>query len=104
MEYIYFARPDSDIEGCNVHAFRKRSGKLLFEEHPVPADIVTCVPESSMSAAIGYAEAAGLPLEMGLLKNMYVARTFIQPAQSLREIGVKMKLTPVRGVVRGKIP
>ena len=102
MEYIYFARPDSDIEGCNVHAFRKRSGKLLFEEHPVPADLVTCVPESSMSAAIGYAEASGLPLEMGLLKNMYVARTFIQPAQSLREIGVKMKLTPVRGVVRGK--
>lgn len=102
MEYIYFARPDSEIEGCNVHAFRKRSGKILFEEHPVPADLVTCVPESSMSAAIGYSEASGLPLEMGLLKNMYVARTFIQPAQSLREIGVKMKLTPVRSVVRGK--
>ena len=102
MEYIYFARPDSEIEGCNVHAFRKRSGRILFEEHPVPADLVTCVPESSMSAAIGYSEASGLPLEMGLLKNMYVARTFIQPAQSLREIGVKMKLTPVRGVVRGK--
>ncbi len=102
MEYIYFARPDSDIEGCSVHAFRKRTGKLLYEEHPVPADIVCCVPESSQSAAIGYAEAGGLPLEMGLLKNMYVARTFIQPAQSMREIGVKMKLTPVRSVVRGK--
>lgn len=102
MEYIYFARPDSDIEGCGVHIFRKRTGKLLYEEHPVPADIVTCVPESSQSAAIGYAEAGGIPLEMGLLKNMYVARTFIQPAQSMREVGVKMKLSPVRSVVRGK--
>ena len=102
MEYIYFARPDSDIEGCGVHIFRKRTGKLLYEEHPVPADIVTCVPESSQSAAIGYAEAGRIPLEMGLIKNMYVARTFIQPAQSMREIGVKMKLSPVRSVVRGK--
>ena len=102
MEYIYFARPDSIIEGCGVHIFRKRTGKLLYEEHPVPADIVICVPESSMSAAIGYAEAARLPLEMGLLKNMYVARTFIQPAQSMRDIGVKMKLSPVRSIVKGK--
>lgn len=102
MEYIYFARPDSIIEGCGVHVFRKRSGKLLYEEHPVPADIVVSVPESSMSAAIGYAEAARLPLEMGLLKNMYVARTFIQPAQSMRDIGVKMKLSPVRSIVKGK--
>ena len=102
MEYIYFARPDSIIEGCGVHVFRKRTGKLLYEEHPVSADIVVSVPESSMSAAIGYAEAAGLPLEMGLLKNMYVARTFIQPAQSMRDIGVKMKLSPVRSIVKGK--
>ncbi len=102
MEYIYFARPDSIIEGCGVHVFRKRTGKLLYEEHPVPADIVISVPESSMSAAIGYAEAARLPLEMGLLKNMYVARTFIQPAQSMRDIGVKMKLSPVRSIVKGK--
>ena len=102
MEYIYFARPDSDIEGCGVHAFRKTTGKLLFEEHPVPADIVVCVPESSFSAAIGYAEASGLPMEMGLLKNMYVARTFIQPAQSMREVGVKMKLAAVRSIVKGK--
>ena len=102
MEYIYFARPDSIIEGCGVHIFRKRTGKLLYEEHPVPADIVISVPESSMSAAIGYAEAARLPLEMGLLKNMYVARTFIQPAQSMRDIGVKMKLSPVRSIVKGK--
>ena len=102
MEYIYFARPDSIIEGCGVHVFRKRTGKILYEEHPVPADIVISVPESSMSAAIGYAEAARLPLEMGLLKNMYVARTFIQPAQSMRDIGVKMKLSPVRSIVKGK--
>ena len=102
MEYIYFARPDSDIEGCGVHVFRKRTGRLLYEEHPVPVDIVCCVPESSMSAAIGYAEAGHIPLEMGLLKNMYVARTFIQPAQSMRDIGVKMKLSPVRSIVKGR--
>ena len=102
MEYIYFARPDSVLEGCGVHVFRKRTGKLLFEEHPVPADIVVSVPESSISAAIGYAEAARLPLEMGLLKNMYVARTFIQPAQSMRDIGVRMKLSPVRSIVKGR--
>ena len=102
MEYIYFARPDSDIEGCSVHAFRKRTGRLLYDEHPVPADIVVSVPESSMSAAMGYSEAGHLPLEMGLLKNMYVARTFIQPAQSMRDIGVRMKLSPVRSIVKGR--
>lgn len=102
MEYIYFARPDSIIEGRGVHLFRKRTGRLLYEEHPVPADMVISVPESSMSAAIGYAEAARLPLEMGLLKNTYVARTFIQPAQSMRDIGVRMKLSPVRSIVKGK--
>ena len=102
MEYIYFARPDSVIEGCSVHAFRRRSGALLWAEQPAAADLVTCVPESSMSAAIGYAEAAHLPLEMGLIKNMYVARTFIQPTQSMRNVGVKMKLAPVPSIVRGK--
>ena len=102
MEFIYFARPDSVIEGCNVHSFRRLSGRYLQAEHPADADLVTCVPESSMSAAIGYAEASHLPLEMGLLKNMYVARTFIQPTQSLRDVGVKMKLSPVRSIVRGK--
>ena len=102
MEYIYFARPDSVIEGCSVHAFRRRTGELLQSEHPADADLVTCVPESSMSAAIGYAEASGLPLEMGLIKNMYVARTFIQPTQSLRDVGVKMKLSPVRSIVKGR--
>lgn len=102
MEYIYFARPDSDIEGCNVHSFRKQTGKLLYEEHPVEADIVICVPDSGMSAAIGYSEASGIPLEMGLLKNAYVARTFIQPAQELRDIGVRMKLSPIRSIIQDK--
>ena len=102
MEYIYFARPDSDIEGCNVHAFRKESGKLLYREHPVDADIVIEVPESSFSAAVGYSEASGIPYEMGLLKNKYVGRTFIMPSQAYRDQGVKMKLSPVRSVVRGK--
>lgn len=102
MEYIYFARPDSDIEGCNVHSFRKLSGRLLYEEHPVEADIVVGVPDSSLSAAMGYAEASGIPYEMGLLKNKYVGRTFIQPTQELRDKGVKMKLSPVRSIVNGK--
>ena len=102
MEYIYFARPDSDIEDCGVHAFRKRTGALLWAEHPTEADLVMCVPESGMSAAIGYAEAGNIPLEMGLLKNMYVARTFIQPSQHLRDLGVRMKLSPVQSIVKGK--
>lgn len=90
MEYVYFARPDSDIEGCNVHNYRKESGKLLFQEAPVDADIVIGVPDSSLSAAQGYAEASGLPYEMGLIKNKYIGRTFILPTQSLREKGVKI--------------
>ena len=102
MEYIYFARPDSDIEGCNVHAYRKESGRLLFQEAPAAADIVVGVPDSSLSAAMGYAEASGLPYEMGLIKNKYIGRTFIQPTQELREKGVRMKLSAVRTIVRGK--
>lgn len=102
MEYIYLARPDSDIEGCNVHAYRKESGKLLFEEAPADADIVVGVPDSSLSAAMGYAEASGLPYEMGLIKNKYIGRTFIQPTQALREKGVRMKFSAVRTIVKGK--
>ena len=102
MEYVYFARPDSDIEGCNVHNYRKESGKILFKEAPADADIVIGVPDSSLSAAQGYAEASGLPYEMGLIKNKYVGRTFILPTQSLREKGVKMKLSPVKSIVKGK--
>ncbi|WP_040205427.1 amidophosphoribosyltransferase [Neobacillus jeddahensis] len=102
MEYIYFSRPDSNIQGINVHTARKNMGKQLAMEAPIEADVVTGVPDSSISAAIGYAEAAGIPYEMGLIKNKYVGRTFIQPSQSLREQGVKMKLSAVRGVVEGK--
>ncbi len=102
MEYIYFARPDSDIEGCNVHAFRKESGRILWEQSPVEADIVVGVPDSSLSAAMGYAEASGLPYEMGLIKNKYIGRTFIQPSQAMREKGVRMKLSAVRSIVKDK--
>lgn len=102
MEYIYFARPDSDIHGVNVHSARKRMGAALAQEQPVEADIVVGVPNSSLSAATGYAEASGLPYEMGLIKNQYSSRTFIQPTQVLREQGVRMKLSAVKGVVAGK--
>ncbi|OJG67361.1 amidophosphoribosyltransferase [Enterococcus moraviensis] len=102
MEYIYFARPDSNIAGINVHTARKNMGKRLALEAPVEADMVVGVPNSSLSAASGYAEASGIPYEMGLVKNQYIARTFIQPTQELREQGVRMKLSAVRGVVEGK--
>lgn len=102
MEYIYFARPDSIIHGVTVHNARKQMGRLLAKEQPVDCDMVIGVPNSSLSAASGFAEEAGLPYEMGLIKNQYVARTFIQPTQELRERGVKMKLSAVRGVVEGK--
>lgn len=102
FEYIYFARPDSDVHGVNVHQARKRLGAVLAAEQPVAADVVTGVPDSSMSAAIGYAETAGIPYELGLIKNRYVGRTFIQPNQNLRAQGVRMKLSPVKKVVEGK--
>ena len=102
MEFIYFARPDSNIYGINVHSVRKRMGARLAKESPVDADMVIGVPNSSLSAAAGYAETSGIPNEMRLIKNQYVARTFIQPTQELREQGVRMKLSAVRGVVAGK--
>lgn len=102
MEYVYFSRPDSDLNYVNVHASRKRMGIELAKEAPVEADVVTGVPDSSISAAIGYAEQMDLPYEMGLIKNRYVGRTFIKPSQEMREQGVKMKLSPVRGIVEGK--
>ncbi len=103
MEYIYFARPDSNIANINVHTARKNTGKQLAIECPAPdADIVIGVPNSSLSAGSGYAEQSGLPYEMGLIKNQYIARTFIQPTQELREQGVRMKLSAVKGVVSGK--
>lgn len=102
MEYIYFARPDSIIHGVTVHNARKQMGRLLAKQYPIEADMVIGVPNSSLSAASGYAEESGLPYEMGLIKSQYVARTFIQPTQALREQGVHLKLSAVRGVVAGK--
>ena len=102
MEYIYFARPDSNIQGVNVHTARTRMGAQLAREFKNQADIVVGVPNSSLSAAMGFAEESGLPNEMGLIKNQYVQRTFIQPTQELREQGVRMKLSAVSGVVKGK--
>jgi amidophosphoribosyltransferase len=102
MEYIYFARPDSNIAGVNVHTARKSMGRMLAKEAPAEADVVVGVPNSSLSAASGYAEQSGIPYEMGLVKNQYIARTFIQPTQALRELGVRMKLSAVSGVVKGK--
>lgn len=102
MEYIYFSRPDSDIEGLNVHAFRKESGRMLYREAPVDADIVIGVPDSSLSAAIGYAEESHIPYELGLVKNKYVGRSFIQPNQEMRDLAVKMKLSPVVSIVKDK--
>lgn len=102
MEYIYYSRPDSNLNGINIHAARKRTGIALAKESPIDADVVTGIPDSSISAAIGYAEQSGLPYEMGVIKNRYVGRTFIQPSAELREQGIKIKLSPVRGIVQGK--
>ncbi|PKZ20321.1 amidophosphoribosyltransferase [Aerococcus sanguinicola] len=103
MEYIYFARPDSTIHDINVHTARKQCGARLAQEAPAPgADFVVGVPNSSLSAASGYAEAAQLPNEMALVKNQYVGRTFIQPSQEERERGVRMKLSAVRKLLEGK--
>ncbi|MEG0290532.1 MAG: amidophosphoribosyltransferase [Erysipelotrichaceae bacterium] len=104
MEYIYFSRPDSNIEGINVHTARRISGQVLAQEDgdSIQADIVVGVPDSSLSAAIGYSEKSGLPYEIGLIKNRYVGRTFIQPTQKQRERGVRMKLSAVTSIVKGK--
>lgn len=102
MEYIYFSRPDSTIQGVNVHTSRKIAGKQLFKESPVNADVVIGVPDSSISAAIGYSEASGIPYEMGLIKSKYVGRTFIQPTQQMREQGVRLKLSAVSSIVKDK--
>ncbi|UNC93806.1 amidophosphoribosyltransferase [Candidatus Contubernalis alkalaceticus] len=102
FEFIYFARPDSNIHGQNVHLVRRELGKQLAREYPVEADIVTGVPDSSISAASGVAEEMGLPYEMGLIKNRYIGRTFIQPSQEIRDLGVKLKLNAVKKVVKGK--
>ena len=102
MEYIYFSRPDSVIHGVNVHTARKNTGRRLAQEFKHEADIVVGVPNSSLSAASGFSEESGLPNEMGLIKNQYTQRTFIQPTQELREQGVRMKLSAVSSIVKDK--
>ena len=102
FEFIYFARPDSDIYGLNVHRARKRLGRVLAKKGPVEAYLVMGVPDSSLSAASGFAEEAGIPFETGLVKNRYIGRTFISPEQSLRELAVKIKLNPLRSLLKDK--
>ena len=102
FEYIYFARPDSKVFGHNVHLVRKELGRQLAKEAPVDADIVIPIPDSGNSAALGFAEASGIPFDMGIVRNHYVGRTFIQPSQQVRNFGVKVKLNPVREVLEGK--
>ena len=102
FEYVYFARPDSKLGGRSVYEVRKSFGQSLAAEHPVEADVVIPVPDSGVPAAIGYAAARGLPFEMGLIRSHYVGRTFIEPQQSIRHFGVRLKLNPVEPVLRGK--
>ena len=102
FEFIYFARPDSVIDGCSVHSARVRAGELLAKRHPADADIVIGVPDSGIDAAIGYSRMSGIPNDVGLIKNKYIGRTFIQPGQSSREDLVRIKLNPISSVVGGK--
>ncbi len=102
FEHIYFARPDSMLEGNRTQVSRRKMGEILWREAPVEADVVIAVPDSGNPAATGYAKASGLPRDDGLIKNRYVARTFIQPGQELRKHGLRMKFNPLREVVEGK--
>lgn len=102
FEYIYFARPDSQIYGRNVYEMRVGYGRVLAKEHPAKADVVIPVPDSGVPAAIGYAAESGLPFAMGLIRNHYVGRTFIEPKQSIRDFGVKLKLNPVKHLLEGR--
>ncbi len=102
FEHIYFARPDSNLQQQNVYAFRKELGRVLAREHPVEADMVVPVLDSGTSAALGYAEESGIPYETALIRNHYVRRTFIEPSQSIRHFGVKVKHNAVRGILEGK--
>jgi amidophosphoribosyltransferase len=102
FEYVYLARPDTTISGVGVHATRVEVGRRLAAEHPADADLVIPVPESGTPAAIGFAEASGIPFGQGLVKNSYVGRTFIQPSQTIRERGIKLKLNPLRDAIAGR--
>ena len=102
FEYVYLARPDTSISGRSVHAARVEIGRKLAVEAPVEADLVIPTPESGTPAAIGYAQGSGIPYGQGLVKNAYVGRTFIQPSQTIRQLGIRLKLNPLRDVIRGK--
>jgi amidophosphoribosyltransferase len=102
FEYVYLARPDTTISGRGVHATRVEIGRRLARERPVEADLVIGVPESGTPAAVGYAQESGIPYGQGLMKNAYVGRTFIQPSQTIRQLGIRLKLNPLREVIRGK--
>ena len=102
FEYIYFARPDSCVDGVSVHEARLRAGERLAARHPVAADVVIGVPDSGLDAALGYSRASGIPYGVGFIKNRYIARTFIAPGQSFREDLVRIKLNPISSVVKGK--
>ena len=102
FEYIYFARPDSIIDQVSVHAARLRAGAILAKEHPVDADVVVGVPDSGLDAALGYAQASGIPYGMGFIKNKYIGRTFISPGQDQRIDQVRIKLNPIPETVQGK--
>jgi len=102
FEYVYLARPDTLISGRRVHAVRVEIGRTLALEYPVDADMVIPTPESGTPSAIGYAEASGIPFGLGLVKNSYVGRTFIQPSQTIRQLGIRLKLNPIRDVIEGK--
>ncbi|MGE5474060.1 MAG: amidophosphoribosyltransferase [Ignavibacteriales bacterium] len=102
FEYIYFARPDSIMNGINVYDARKAAGRMLAKENPVEADLVIGVPDSGLSAALGYSEESGIPFDQGLIKNRYTGRTFIQPEQAQREIGVRIKLNALKTIIEGK--
>ncbi|MEG2286565.1 MAG: amidophosphoribosyltransferase [Ruthenibacterium sp.] len=102
FEYIYFARPDSVINGACVHLARQRAGEFLAKEHPVDADVVIGVPDSGLDAALGFAKESGIPYDIGFLKNKYIGRTFIAPSQKERENDVRIKLNPIASAVKGK--
>ncbi|MGD1967412.1 MAG: amidophosphoribosyltransferase [Desulfobacterales bacterium] len=102
FEFIYFARPDSTIYGQNVYSTRKAHGRCLAREAPVDADLVMPFPDSGTYAALGYSEESGIPFEMGMIRNHYIGRTFIQPTQSMRDFGVRIKLNPVKELLKGK--
>lgn len=102
FEYVYFARPDSVVDGVSIYEARKNAGKVLAKEYPAEGDMVVAVPDSSIPAAIGYSEASGIPFGEGLIKNRYIGRTFIQPTQSMRELAVRLKLNPLGVNIKGK--